>query len=62
MKRYVIIAGVNGAGKSTLYQININFKDVPNADEIVREFRDYKNGKLVRISHTVPEWFSKVEI
>ena len=30
--------------------------------ESFRRFAICKNGKLVRISHNVPEWFSKVEI
>ena len=46
MKKYILIAGVNGAGKSTLYQILQSLQDMPrvNADEILREFGDWKNA------------------
>ena len=45
MKKYILIAGVNGAGKSTLYQSLQSLHDVPrvNADEILREFGDWRN-------------------
>ena len=46
MKKYILIAGVNGAGKSTLYQILQNLQDMPrvNADEILKEFGDWRNA------------------
>lgn len=45
MKKYILIAGVNGSGKSTLYQLLNNLKSIPrvNADEILREFGDWRN-------------------
>lgn len=45
MKKYILIAGVNGAGKSTLYQSLQSLQDMPrvNADEILREFGDWRN-------------------
>ncbi len=45
MSRYILIAGVNGAGKSTLYQSLQSMQDMPrvNADEILREFGDWRN-------------------
>lgn len=45
MKKYILIAGANGVGKSTLYQSMPSLKDMPriNADEILREFGDWRN-------------------
>lgn len=45
MKKYILIAGVNGAGKSTLYRSLQSLRDMPrvNADEILREFGDWRN-------------------
>ena len=45
MKKYIMIAGVNGAGKSTLYQSLQSMQEMPrvNADEILREFGDWRN-------------------
>lgn len=45
MKKYILIAGVNGAGKSTLYQSLQSLQSMPrvNADEILREFGDWRN-------------------
>lgn len=44
MKRYIIYAGVNGAGKSTLFSTVSHHADLPrvNADEILREFGDWR--------------------
>lgn len=66
MKKYIIMAGVNGSGKSTLYQMQENLKTMPrvNADEILRDFGDWRNhcdlmkaGKIaVRKMH---EYFEK---
>ena len=71
MKKYVIIAGVNGAGKKryieTFVQLNSILKECNliafyDNTESFRRFAICKNGKLLRISHKVPKWFSKVQI
>lgn len=63
MKRYVIFAGVNGAGKSTLYRAFPKFKDMPRINtEEFRRIAIYKSGRLVRLSHDVPDWFGKIEL
>lgn len=55
MKRCILIAGVNGAGKSTLYQSLPSLQAMPriNTDEIV------KDGKALRVSRQVPNWFQE---
>lgn len=52
MKKYILIAGANGTGKSTLYQSMQSLQGMPrvNADEILREFGDWRNTTDILIA------------
>ena len=52
MKKYVIRSIVKECNLIAFYDNTESF----------RRFAICKNGKVVRISHKVPKWFSKVEI